>query len=693
MERGAARLSKIQRIKDGLPVRVIDLFAGCGGFSLGFAAAGFDIVGAVEIDALAARSHALNFCNGERTRSFEQHALPRDIVETEPEDLVRDLCLGKVTDAADVIIGGPPCQAFARVGRAKLREIASHAKAFLKDGRSNLYLRFLHYVDRLKPLALVMENVPDALNYGGHNIAEEMCEVLDDMGYVPRYTLLNSVFYGVPQMRERMFLIAYARELGVEVRFPNPTHWIALPTGYEGSRSVALKTVGATLFENSFYVSPPGPAGKVSPAVTAWDALHDLPSITNHLNGGLKRGARRFDTCISYPDKATAGEYARLMREWPGFENSEGLRDHVIRSLPREANVETLGAAPLAIRVGSYVVIPGDTSYGRERFNFQIQLVDDLYESSSTSSGVYEDVFEDTAKLRDAARICCEISGMVSLTIAEGAPQIALLHGPLVNPVSPYALGKPGESGCFPNFTDETLRKFLPSDTSHRTGREANFVSVYLKQLNNLQTGKAAICGVVERPSSAAPGPFVRKLLERLYSDSRIDANTYHQFVEKMGAYRITDSVIFECVLEEAEFVAPLEMDKQEPHHKIPDPWRPEILSYPKPLLTYVKANAETMPLRVESFPSECCGTDQLMKLIVHMSRLLPRYSFPVGLDIVDKHAKVPEWMSRQMNAMLSAQLMRKAMEAGNPAGIRLVRRILSANTRDWLFRPDFRKN
>jgi len=45
------------------------------------------------------------------------------------------------------------------------------------------------------------------------------------------------------------------------------------------------------------------------------------------------------------------------------------------------------------------------------------------------------------------------------------------------------------------------------------------------------------------------------------------------------------------------------------------------------------------------------------------------------------------------MNAMLSAQLMRKAMEIGNPAGIRLVRRILSANTRDWLFRPDFRKD
>ena len=64
-----------------------------------------------------------------------------------------------------------------------------------------------------------MENVPDVLNYGGHNIAEEMCETLTPMGYVCGYTLLNSAYYGVPQMRERMFLIAYAEELDAKVTF------------------------------------------------------------------------------------------------------------------------------------------------------------------------------------------------------------------------------------------------------------------------------------------------------------------------------------------------------------------------------------------------------------------------------------------------------------------------------------------
>src|SRR6185369_15412950 len=96
--------------------------------------------------------------------------------------------------AVDVIIGGPPCQAFARVGRAKLREIADHPRAFKLDPRANLYLRFLHYVEQFEPLVIVMENVPDVINFGGHNIPDETCEVLEQKGYVSRYTLLNSAF-------------------------------------------------------------------------------------------------------------------------------------------------------------------------------------------------------------------------------------------------------------------------------------------------------------------------------------------------------------------------------------------------------------------------------------------------------------------------------------------------------------------
>ena len=205
---------KHSRILSGMAPRTLDLFSGCGGLSLGFDAAGFKSIGAVEFEPDAARSHALNFMSEQPNERFEAHASAKDITKIEPANLMQTLGLvGRPDRQVDVIVGGPPCQAFARVGRAKLREIADHPEAFLQDPRGDLYLRYLHYVNELKPIAILMENVPDVLNYGGHNIAEETCETLEAMGYSCRYTLLNSVNYGVPQMRERMFLVAIASQI------------------------------------------------------------------------------------------------------------------------------------------------------------------------------------------------------------------------------------------------------------------------------------------------------------------------------------------------------------------------------------------------------------------------------------------------------------------------------------------------
>lgn len=328
------------RILQGHAPRTLDLFAGCGGLSLGFDAAGFKAIGAVEFDPDAARSHAINFLADLPNDLFDVHATAKDITKIEPEDLMATLgFVGPADQHVDVIIGGPPCQAFARVGRAKLREVADHPDAFLKDTRGNLYLRYLHYVNKLKPLAILMENVPDVLNYGGHNIAEETCEILADMGYRCGYTLLNSVFYGAPQMRERMFLIAVLANVADDISFPRPTHWIEMPKGYEGTRRVALQTVKRGTFSESrqFFREPPRvrPA-ECQPAVTAQDALQDLPVITYHLEGKLKKGARRFDVMHTYPTNKKLNSYAKLMRTWPGFENDLGVKDHVIRYLPRD---------------------------------------------------------------------------------------------------------------------------------------------------------------------------------------------------------------------------------------------------------------------------------------------------------------------------------------------------------------------
>jgi DNA (cytosine-5)-methyltransferase 1 len=147
---------KIARLSTGGRPRVLDLFSGCGGLSLGFHAAGFEIAAAIESDPDAARSHGLNFHKGEA-----RHCKARDITNTGPEELAAELGLGDPAFAFDVIVGGPPCQAFARVGRSKLREVADHPEAFRHDPRARLYIDYLDYVEACAPLAVLMENVPD----------------------------------------------------------------------------------------------------------------------------------------------------------------------------------------------------------------------------------------------------------------------------------------------------------------------------------------------------------------------------------------------------------------------------------------------------------------------------------------------------------------------------------------------------
>lgn len=328
-----AILSKIARLQAGGKPRVLDLFAGCGGISLGFQAAGFEIAAAVEFDPAAAASHGSNFHPGD-----PRHAQPRDITKLSPETLVEELGLGGVASSVDVIVGGPPCQAFARVGRSKLREIDEHPEAFKHDPRAQLYLKYLEYVEAFQPLALLMENVPDMLNHGGQNIAEETCEVLRDKGYVAGYTLLNASFFGVPQMRERMILVAYREELGAQISFPEPTHFMELPPGYAGSRQVALKLLSRRSISGApiSYIAPPEADPSLPPAVTAREALADLPPITLHLEGKLTKGARRFDSLIRYEQTPGRKSYGQLMRSWNGRENHDGVRDHVIRYLPRD---------------------------------------------------------------------------------------------------------------------------------------------------------------------------------------------------------------------------------------------------------------------------------------------------------------------------------------------------------------------
>lgn len=356
-------LRKIERLAGGGKPRALDLFSGCGGISLGLHAAGLEIAGSVEFDPHAAKSHGANFHAGD-----PRHSNATDIVSTTPHQLAAKLDLGSVEDAIDVVVGGPPCQAFARVGRSKLREIDAHPQAFIHDPRARLYKEYLRYVDAFRPLAVLMENVPDILNHGGQNVAEETCEILAAKGFECRYTLLNSVFYGVPQMRERMVLIAYRRELGAEIRFPAPTHWAQLPPGYEGSRAVALKVLKGGIAHAHSYVPAPVATPNLLPAVTAEQAIGDLTPIHARellARGELRRGARRLDEPVGYVPGAKLSSYARLMRNWPGYEAPEaGIHAHVIRCLPRDY--------PIFARMNAGDQYPQAHAHAIDMFNEQL---------------------------------------------------------------------------------------------------------------------------------------------------------------------------------------------------------------------------------------------------------------------------------------------------------------------------------
>jgi DNA (cytosine-5)-methyltransferase 1 len=327
--------AKLKRIREGASPRVMDLFSGCGGLTLGFESAGCSSVGGVEIDREAASSYAWNF-HPRDGQPHPYHAYPKSILEHRPRVLLKDLEEEEHSSAKgiDLIIGGPPCPAFTRVGRAKLREVYKHPEAFKHDPRATLYVQYLEYVRELSPVALVMENVPDILNWGGHNLGDEICESLDQLGYRCAYTLLNAANYGVPQMRERFFLVAIHKKANVEPSFPIPTRRVDFPSGYLSTRKVALKNVLSP--ENAaghqWYRPPPQPRVDAPPPVTAEQALADLPALTDHLTGRDRRGRRNLDGHLPYGDEPR-NDYARLMRRWPGYQEVGHLRDHVTRCL------------------------------------------------------------------------------------------------------------------------------------------------------------------------------------------------------------------------------------------------------------------------------------------------------------------------------------------------------------------------
>ncbi len=181
----------------------VDLFAGAGGMSLGFEQAGFDIVAAVELDPVHSAVHKFNFP--------ECAVLPRSVVGLTGAEIRRQARIGN--KAVDVVFGGAPCQGFSLIGHR-----------VLDDPRNSLVREFVRIVAELEAKFFVFENVK-GLTVGKHRkFLDELIEAFEEIGYIVRapWSVLNASSYGVPQDRERLFLLG-ARKGYATPKYPLPT--------------------------------------------------------------------------------------------------------------------------------------------------------------------------------------------------------------------------------------------------------------------------------------------------------------------------------------------------------------------------------------------------------------------------------------------------------------------------------------
>jgi len=168
-------------------MKFLDLFAGIGGFRLGMESAGHECIGFCEIDKFARESYkAIHNTEGE----IELHD-----ITTVTDEFVRGI------GSVDIICGGFPCQAFS---------IAGNRRGF-EDTRGTLFFEIARFASILRPKYLFLENVKGLLNHQKGDTFERMLRVLDELGYNVEWQVLNSKNFGVPQNRERVFIIGHLR--------------------------------------------------------------------------------------------------------------------------------------------------------------------------------------------------------------------------------------------------------------------------------------------------------------------------------------------------------------------------------------------------------------------------------------------------------------------------------------------------
>ena len=204
-------------------MKFLDLFAGIGGFRLGMEAAGHQCIGFCEIDKFARASYKVIHDTEGEIELHDITSISNDFIQS----------IGTV----DIICGGFPCQAFS---------IAGNRRGF-EDTRGTLFFEIARFTSILRPRILFLENVKGLLNHDKGRTFETILQTLDELGYDVEWQVLNSKNFGVPQNRERVFIIGHLRGTSGRNVFP---------IGGESENVNCVRQIGNLIQTNSFGGNP-----------------------------------------------------------------------------------------------------------------------------------------------------------------------------------------------------------------------------------------------------------------------------------------------------------------------------------------------------------------------------------------------------------------------------------------------------
>lgn len=348
------------------------------------------------------------------------------------------------------------------------------------------------------------------------------------------------------------------------------------------------------------------------------------------------------------------------------------------------------GFDQFVMRVGTYTVIPGMTDVdAREKWSMTSRVLADVVDPTQLTSDT------ERKRLQEAIRFCLELSVFTRTLDADPRPIVSFLHGPLVNQFDTYHSDRPY---YLPTVTEEFLEGIgidatelaktferLPPPHSGGLSRAFEFMVLYGYLSNRMLRCDTPAIGVVER----SPGRLVTYSVMDTLEDRGVMSTTLKKRVDELlRQYGVTDDLLFGCILKEREYISPVTIRKI-PQNRATDDWRPVVRQFLQPRATILKPSDNTFPLRLELNYAAANQIETNASVAYHTARLLPRYAFPVGLDIVDKYAKVPDWMSRAIGAAGSASLLKRALEiSDDPKVIAAYRRQLIGRPRDFFFRP-----